>query len=107
MLRFSTDGLPERERIPTWREVFGRQVFRVDIEAPADSQFIGDITVHRLPGLNILSGIVGPGVRTGRTRELIADGVNDLLCYSCLVFWNKFPAALMRKTKFGTAKNIS
>jgi len=79
MLRFSTDSLPEHERIPTWREVFGRQVFRVDIEAPADSQFIGDITVHRLPGLKILSGIVGRGVRTGRTRELIADGVNDLL----------------------------
>jgi AraC-like DNA-binding protein len=79
MLRFSTDQYPERERVPIWREVFGRQVFRVDLEVPSDAQFIGDITVHSAPGLGVLSGIVGRGVRSARTRELIGDGVNDLL----------------------------
>jgi AraC-like DNA-binding protein len=78
MLRFSTDQYPERERVPIWREVFGRQVFRVDLEVPSDAQFIGDITLHSTPGLNVLSGIVGRGVRSARTRELIGDGVNDL-----------------------------
>jgi hypothetical protein len=30
--RFSTCGLPERERLPTWREQFSRALLRVDIE---------------------------------------------------------------------------
>jgi AraC-like DNA-binding protein len=79
MQRFSSDQLPERDRIAIWREVFGREVFRVDIEAPADSRFIGDVTVHSLPGLKLLSGTLGAGVHGRRTRELISDGVCDLL----------------------------
>ena len=31
-LRFSTRGLPERMRIPMWREEFGRHIVHVDIE---------------------------------------------------------------------------
>jgi AraC-like DNA-binding protein len=75
--RFSTDQFPQRDQLPIWREVFGRQVFHVDIEAPSDSQFIGDATLHALPGLKLLSGTNGPGVYTRRTPELIGDGFND------------------------------
>jgi len=79
MQRFSSDQLPERDRIAIWREVFGREVFRIDIEAPPDSQFTADVTVQSLPGLKLLSGTLGAGVHTRRTRELIGDGVCDLL----------------------------
>ena len=79
MQRFSSDQLPERDRIAIWREVFGREVFRVDIEAPPGSQFAADVTVHSLPGLKLLSGTLGAGVHARRTGELICDGVCDLL----------------------------
>ena len=29
-LSFSTRNMPEKERVPYWREVFGRHVIRVD-----------------------------------------------------------------------------
>jgi AraC-like DNA-binding protein len=78
VMRFSSETLAPRDRIAQWREVFGRQVFRIDIEPLPDSQFIGDVTLHALPGLKHMSGIVGHGVRAARTRELISDGNDDL-----------------------------
>jgi AraC-like DNA-binding protein len=77
-MRFSSETLAPRDRIAQWREVFGRQVFRIDIEPLPDSQFIGDVTLHALPGLKHMSGIVGHGVRAARTQELISDGNDDL-----------------------------
>jgi hypothetical protein len=35
-VRFSTGDVPERERLPRWREEFGRRFLRMDIE-PLDS----------------------------------------------------------------------
>jgi AraC-like DNA-binding protein len=78
VMRFSSETLAPHDRIAQWREVFGRQVFRIDIEPLPDSQFIGDVTLHTLPGLKHMSGIVGHGVRAARTRELISDGNDDL-----------------------------
>lgn len=78
VMRFSSETLAPRDRIAQWREVFGRQVFRIDIEPLPDSQFIGDVTLHALPGLKHMSGIVGHGVRAARTQELISDGNDDL-----------------------------
>jgi AraC-like DNA-binding protein len=78
VMRFSSETLAPCDRIAQWREVFGRQVFRIDIEPLPDSQFIGDVTLHALPGLKHMSGIVGHGVRAARTQELISDGNDDL-----------------------------
>ena len=36
-LRFSTHALPERDRVPMWREEFGRNLLRVDIEPLSDT----------------------------------------------------------------------
>jgi hypothetical protein len=58
--------------------VFGRQVFRADIERLPDAQFIADITLHSLPGLKIWNGI-SSGARTWRTGELISDGNDDFV----------------------------
>jgi AraC-like DNA-binding protein len=79
MQRFTSDQLPQRDRLAIWREVFGREVFRIDIEAAPDSQFVADVTVHALPGLTLLSGTLGAGVHARRTPELISDANGDLL----------------------------
>jgi AraC-like DNA-binding protein len=78
IIRFSADDLPACDRIAYWREVFGRQVFRADIEPLPDAQFIADITLHSLPGLKIWNGI-SSGARTWRTGELISDGNDDFV----------------------------
>ena len=44
-LRFSTRGLPERMRIPMWREEFGRRIVHVDIEPSSNVPFQAEATL--------------------------------------------------------------
>jgi AraC-like DNA-binding protein len=78
LVRFCTDDLPVRDRIAILREVFGRQMMRLEIEPLSDVPFRADLTVRMLPGLAIASATNSP-MRAGRTRELIADGDDSLL----------------------------
>jgi AraC-like DNA-binding protein len=77
-LRFSTNEWPERDRVAIWREVYGREIFQVDIEPLPNAPFFGDMTVHSLPGVGVLQSKVG-GLRTSRTRSLVSDGTDDLI----------------------------
>jgi AraC-like DNA-binding protein len=75
---FSTDDLPEQDRIAMWREHFGRVAFRMQIEPTEEQPFEAHVTSRILPGLNLLrSGL--SAVRLTRARELIADGNDDLI----------------------------
>ena len=77
-VRFSTDALPERDRFPIWREVLGRTVMRLDIERIPDHPFHSEGLVRALPGLVVQWGH-NSGVRTRRTRDLLADGNDDIV----------------------------
>jgi AraC-like DNA-binding protein len=79
MVSFSTDDLPEKDRVAMWREHFGRTAFRVEIEPiNEEGPFEASVTSRVLPGLHLLEGGVS-AARLTRTRELIADGNDDLL----------------------------
>jgi AraC-like DNA-binding protein len=71
--QFSTAVMPVRERVPFWREVFGRKLVHVDIEPLADEPFEATATLRALPGLRSLS-CASTAARTQRTREFVADG---------------------------------
>ena len=74
--RFSTDGLPERERGAALHALSGRTV--VAIEALPDVPVYADLTQRRLTGLVLQMGTV-EAVRFERTRRHLADGVADLI----------------------------
>lgn len=76
LFRFSTDSLPERDRLAIWREQFGRQVARYEFE-PLDHPVRGKVTARTAPRLGFVSVDHSP-MRVARTRELLADG-NDAL----------------------------
>jgi AraC-like DNA-binding protein len=73
--RFSTDHLPARDRVPIYREAFGRSVLRLDIEPLPDVPFHADMKLIALSGIGAVSASFC-GTRERRTRELLADG-ND------------------------------
>src|SRR5262249_17946474 len=77
-VRFCTDDLPARDRIAILREVFARQMMRIEIEPLGDVPFRAETTVRMLPGLTILSAANTP-MRAARTRELVADGDDSLI----------------------------
>jgi AraC-like DNA-binding protein len=75
---FSTDDLPEQDRVAMWREHFGRTALRVEIEPAEEGPFEASVTSRSFTGLHLLqSGL--SAARLTRTRELIADGNDDLI----------------------------
>ncbi|MGB7256547.1 MAG: AraC family transcriptional regulator [Pseudolabrys sp.] len=77
-LRISTDGLPERERATIWRELYGREVLRLEVEPLGDAPFHSEVTARLFPGLGIISGH-STAFRVGRTSALLADGNDNLI----------------------------
>lgn len=79
-LRFSTEDLPERDRLAIYREHFGRKLFRLDLEPLPDLglRFRSAVTMHTLPGVTI-SSHRGGGLRAWRTRELMTDARDEFL----------------------------
>jgi AraC-like DNA-binding protein len=72
-VRFSTDRLPPRDRIPICREVFGRQMMGVDFEPLPGKPFCVDMTLRRLPALRVGTQNF-PALRVIRQPELMTDG---------------------------------
>jgi AraC-like DNA-binding protein len=78
IIRLSTEDLPGPDRVAIIREQFGRSFFGIDIEPLPDVEFRSDLTIRSLAGAS-LSLNVGGGMRAWRTRELLADGRDDLV----------------------------
>jgi AraC-like DNA-binding protein len=76
-VRFSTSELPERERLPMWREEFGRSVLRVDIEPLSDLPFCAEATLWAVPGLRTVE-CAGSDARLQRTPAMVAEADDSI-----------------------------
>jgi AraC-like DNA-binding protein len=74
---FSTATLPERQRVPAWRDFWGRTLFGAEFEPAPDVQFRVDVAARRLPGVDLLSSYFSAG-RVLRTPALAADGSDGI-----------------------------
>jgi AraC-like DNA-binding protein len=74
---FTTEDLPERDRIPIWREEFGRKLGRWELE-PLSYPVYADFTLRAMPDLKLMT-IRHSAVRVTRTAELVADGDDDFI----------------------------
>ncbi len=78
LIEFSTDHLPEQDRIPFWREHYGRVMLRADLEPARDMVFEACITSLALPGLQLMKASSSP-VKISRSGEYLADGNDDIV----------------------------
>src|SRR5262245_55080320 len=77
-LRFSTWDLPERERLPRWREEFGRGLISVEIEPlRPDETFHAEATLRALPGVKT-AFCEGSAARFERTQAMAAAGDDSI-----------------------------
>lgn len=74
--RFSIDSLPERDRVAYWRESFGRNVMRLDMEPSEEEPLRFEITRHCLGDIAVVSARTS-GHRATRTPELLGDSNDD------------------------------
>jgi AraC-like DNA-binding protein len=78
IVRFSTAGLPEKDRIAMWREHYGRVAMKLDIEPAKDTAFDCEVVARSLPEMQLLSAAASP-LRVTRTREFIEDGNDNVV----------------------------
>ena len=78
LLRFSTDDLSDRDRLPFWRDFFARQIAHVDIQPSSDLPFHAEATLLAWPGLRA-QWISGSPMRLERTAKMAADGDDSLV----------------------------
>ena len=74
----STASVPERERLPMWRELFGQAMVRLDIEPARTVPFHAEGTLCALPGAAYASVSASP-VQVSRTHRLIAADPVEML----------------------------
>ncbi len=75
---FSTDELPEQDRIAVWREHYGHVMLRVDIEPAPGQIFIARNRTLALPGLQLMEGASSPA-RITRSGQYLDDGNDDIV----------------------------
>jgi AraC-like DNA-binding protein len=73
VLEFSTDALPERDRVSIWREEFARGVVKMDVRQLDEEAFRSESRIRILPDLKIWSSRV-TSCTLERTPSLVADG---------------------------------
>lgn len=71
--RFSTEGLPEKDRLKRWRCVIGETLAEAEFEAIPGSPFSQAASIHASPRLSLAAG-GGSGYRVRRTAAHIAAG---------------------------------
>jgi AraC-like DNA-binding protein len=78
VLRFSTDDVPERDRLAVVREVVGRSLARVDFEPDREVPFHYRCAARVLPGLAVVSQSCSRMI-CRRTGEYLTDGNDDVV----------------------------
>lgn len=73
---FSTDQLPEKDRVVLWRDTMVRHM-RIDSQPLPGCALKVDIRGYVWPGLTIAEASLS-GIRDERTRELIANGDDEI-----------------------------
>lgn len=70
--------LPAKDRLNNWRDLFGRQFLRLDVDPLDEQPFRYDIEYLSLPGMNLSAGEIS-SVKCTRTPELIDDQNDDII----------------------------
>ena len=77
-LKFSTDFVPARDRLPYLREAYGRSIARLDLGPIEGRRLKWSASLYSFDGLGVISEHTN-GQRSRRTQPLLADGNDDFL----------------------------
>jgi AraC-like DNA-binding protein len=78
IVEFSTNSIPEKDRIAFWREHYGHVMLRVDLEPARDMAFEAQIASLALPGLQLMEASSSP-MKISRSGCYLADGNDDIV----------------------------
>jgi AraC-like DNA-binding protein len=73
IVRFTTDDIPERDRVAASREMYGRTIIKHDFEPLPDHSFHFSATIHAAPGLALASATMSPIHLLRRSEHIDGD----------------------------------
>lgn len=106
-VRFSTDGLPDRERLTVFREAFGRSMLKLNL-SPIEGRDVRErATFWTFDKLGIVRSDTNGNIGI-RTKSLLADSNDDLMFVTILSGYS-FPSQLGRTLNLrpGTAAMLT
>ncbi|MDF1670337.1 MAG: helix-turn-helix transcriptional regulator [Roseovarius sp.] len=77
-IRFSTNRLPEQDRLDIWREEFGHRFVRLDFEPLGNTPLLYDATFLDLGDATIATGEIS-AISCARTKSMLKDGNSDIV----------------------------
>ena len=80
--RFATEALPERDRLASWREFYGRKLLRLDWEPRAEASFRASVSISQIAGIRCYQARFSAACAK-RTRALI-DSDDDVTFFTPL-----------------------
>ena len=72
-VRFASEDLPLRDRLPAWRDFYGPRVNGADVQPAPGVPFRTDVVLRALPGFGLTATESSPA-RYARTRRFLTDG---------------------------------
>jgi len=78
IVEFSTDDIPEKDRVAYWREHYGHVMLRVDLEPARDTVFEACSRALAMPGLLVMEGSSSPAT-ISRRGQYLSDGNDDIM----------------------------
>jgi AraC-like DNA-binding protein len=100
VVKFSTDLVPLRDRLPYLREAYGHWIARLDLEQYAKLPLRWAASLHAFDGLCVTSGRTN-GHISRRTRLLLGDG-NDDFVFTTNVSGFSVPSQIGRECQLDT-----
>jgi AraC-like DNA-binding protein len=73
IVRFTTDDIPGRDRVSTFREIYGRTIVKHDVEPEPDHPFHCSATIYALPELAQASVTISPARCPRRLEHIDSD----------------------------------
>jgi AraC-like DNA-binding protein len=80
LLRFSSDTLPEHQRLPAWREILSRKLLGLDVEQLQPEPFHAKVMMRAQHGLFTGTGTIAASV-SRRTKAMVAADNDDLALF--------------------------
>ena len=77
-LKISTSDLPERDRLPFWRDFFSQKIVLANIDLLSTLPLRAEVSLYALPGMRIMWSDLSTPMRGERTQQMVSQGDDSI-----------------------------
>jgi AraC-like DNA-binding protein len=77
-LKVSTSDLPERDRLPFWRDFFSQKIVLANIDLLSTSPLRAEVTLYALSAMRLMWSDLSTPMQGERTQEMVSQGDDSI-----------------------------